>query len=73
LRLKRKVRRILEDERYAALRKQRSAEVETAFGQIKGNQGYRRFLLRGMAKVSAELGLLSLGYNLKQIYREKTA
>jgi transposase len=75
-RLKRKARRILEDERYVELRKQRSVEVETVFGQIKGNQGFRRFLLRGMAKASTEWGLLSLGYNLKQIYRknrDKTA
>ena len=74
LRLKRKARRVLEE--YAELRKQRSVEVETVFGQIKGNQGYRRFLLRGMKKVSAEWGLLVLGYNLKQIYRlnrDKTA
>jgi len=69
LRLKRKAKRILESEQYGELRKQRSVEVETVFGQIKGNQGYRRFLLRGMAKVSTEWGLLSLGYNLKQIYR----
>ena len=69
LRLKCKARRTLEDERYVELRKQRSVEVETVFGQIKGNQGYRRFLLRGTAKVSTEWGLLSLGYNLKQLYR----
>jgi len=69
LRLKRKAQRTLEDERYVELRKQRAVEVETVFGQIKGNQGNRRFLLRGMAKVSTEWGLLSLGYNLKQIYR----
>jgi transposase len=67
LRLRRKARRALEE--CAELRKRRSAEVETVFGQIKGNQGYRRFLLRGMKKVSAEWGLLVLGYNLKQIYR----
>ena len=76
LRLKRKARRTLEDGRYVELRKQRSVEVETVFGQIKGNLGYRRFLLRGMAKVSTEWGLLVLGYNLKQIYRsnrDKTA
>jgi transposase len=76
LRLKRKARRTLEDERYLPLRKHRSVEVETVFGQIKGNQGYRRFLLRGMKKVSTEWGLLVLGYNLKQIYRlnrDKTA
>jgi transposase/IS5 family transposase len=76
LRLKRKAKRILQDERYAELRKRRSVEVETVFGQIKGNQGYRRFLLRGLEKVSCEWGLLALGYNLKQIFRlsrEKTA
>jgi hypothetical protein len=69
LRLKRKAQRVLENEYYKSLRKQRSVEVETVFGQIKGNQGYRRFLLRGTAKVSTEWGLLSLGYNLKQLYR----
>jgi len=76
LRLKQKAKRVLEDERYADLRKQRSVEVETVFGQIKGNQGNRRFLLRGTTKASIEWGLLSLGYNLKQLYRlnqEKTA
>jgi len=69
LRLKEKAKRILGDERYKELRKQRSVEVETVFGQIKGNQGYRRFLLRGTAKVSTEWGLLVLGYNLKQLFR----
>jgi len=69
LRLRRKAQKILKDEQYIELRKQRSVEVETVFGQIKENQGYRRFLLRGTAKVSTEWGLLSLGYNLKQIYR----
>jgi hypothetical protein len=69
LRLKRKARKVLEDERYRELRKQRSVELETVFGQIKGNQGYRRFLLRGTAKLSPEWGLLSVGYNLKQLYR----
>jgi len=69
LRLKTKAKHILEDDYYKELRKQRSVEVETVFGQVKGNQGYRRFLLRGTAKVSTEWGLLALGYNLKQIYR----
>ena len=71
LRLRRKARRTLEDERYVPLRKRRSVEVETVFGQIKGNQGYRRFLLRGTAKVSAEWGLLVLGYNFKQLFHLK--
>jgi len=68
-RLRRKAKRTLEDERFIELRKRRSVEVETVFGQIKGNQGYRRFLLRGMSKVYIEWGLLALGYNFKQIHR----
>ncbi|MDR2924243.1 MAG: transposase [Treponema sp.] len=61
LRLKRKAKGILEDEQYRELRKRRSVEVETIFGQINrtkvcGNQGYRRFLLRGISKVSTEWG-----------------
>ena len=71
LRLKRKAQRVLVDKRYIELRKQRSVEVETMFGQVKGNLGYRRFLLRGTAKASTEWGLFALGYNLKQIYRLK--
>lgn len=69
LKLKQKAKRILEDERYEELRKQRAVEVETVFGQIKENQRYRRFLLRGTQKVSTEWGLLVLGYNLKQLFR----
>jgi hypothetical protein len=38
LRLKRKAQRVLEDEYYKSLRKRRSVEVETVFGQIKGNK-----------------------------------
>ncbi|GHT80164.1 hypothetical protein FACS1894130_10920 [Spirochaetia bacterium] len=69
LRLRAQARKTLEEEQYQILRKQRAVEVETVFGQIKGNQGFRRFLLRGTAKVSAEWGLFSLGYDLKQLYR----
>jgi len=67
LRLKQKARRTLAEER--ELRKRRSVEVETVFGQLKGNQGYRRFLLRGIEKVSLEWGLLVLGYNLRRMHR----
>jgi hypothetical protein len=68
-RLKGKAKAVPQDETYGEQRKQRSVEVETVFGQIKGNQGYRRFLLRGNAKAATEWGLVSLGYNLKQVYR----
>ncbi|WP_268626711.1 transposase, partial [Paenibacillus alvei] len=34
------------------------------FGQLKNNRGFRRFLLRGLSKVSLEVGWLSLAHNL---------
>ena len=39
-------------------------EVESVFGQMKNNRGFRRFLLRGLPKVSLEVGWLSLAHNL---------
>ena len=69
LRLKNKFQTIFEDEENRKLYKRRSVEVETVFGQLKGNQGNRRFLTRGKENVYTEWGLLSLGYNLRQLYR----
>jgi transposase len=45
----------------------RGVEVESAFGDIKGNSGVRRFLLRGLEKVKIEWGLYSIGYNMRKI------
>lgn len=39
-------------------------EPESVFGQMKNNRGFRRFLLRGLPKVSLEVGWLSLAHNL---------
>ena len=38
-------------------------------GQVKGNQKFRRFHLRGTEKVATEWGLLMLGYDFKQLIR----
>ena len=50
-----------------ALRKQRSIDVETVFGRIKQDWGFRRFLLRGLAKVKTEWGLLCIAHNLAKL------
>ncbi|HHT9158671.1 MAG TPA: transposase [Candidatus Brocadiaceae bacterium] len=34
---------------------------------MKWNQGYRRFRLRGLAKVKVEFGLLNMAHNMKKI------
>ena len=48
-----------------ALRKQ---SIEPVFGIIKEALGFRRFSLRGLAKVNLEWTLVSLSYNLKRLY-----
>ena len=43
--------------------------VEPVFGQIKSVRGIRAFLMRGLAKVSAEWQLICLTHNLLKIWR----
>jgi len=47
--------------------------VEPVFGQIKSARGLRKFLLRGLEKVSAEWQLICLTHNLLKIWRRKAA
>jgi RNase P protein component len=67
--LKKSVKEHLSSVEGKALMRRRAHEVETVFGQLKANQGFRRFRLRGTEKVSVEWGLLVLGYNFKQLAR----
>jgi len=41
--------------------------VEPAFGIIKNAIGFRRFSLRGLAKVAAEWTLVTLAYNCRRM------
>jgi transposase len=47
----------------------RKGLVEPVFGQIKGARGFRRFLLRGLAKVRGEWQLVCLTHNLLKLWR----
>jgi len=57
----------LRGERGVAHRKKRPWDVESVFGNIKWNKGFRRFMLRGMAKVEIEAGLLAIAHNIQKI------
>jgi transposase len=46
----------------------RQQTVEPVFGIIKEALGFRRFLLRGLEKVSLEWTLVSLAYNCKRLH-----
>jgi hypothetical protein len=51
-----------------ALYKLRKQTVEPVFGIIKEVMGFRRFRLRGRAKVALEWVLVCLSYNLKRLF-----
>ena len=61
---KQKVSANLRSELGLILRSKRPVEVESVFGHIKHNRGFRRFLLRGLDNVSTEWGLISIAHNL---------
>jgi transposase len=48
-------------------RKQRPADVEAVFGQLKENKNFRRFRLRGLEKVGIEMGLVSIAHNIAKL------
>ena len=50
------------------LRTNRSIQVEGAFGVLKQDMGFRRFLMRGGVKVYTELLLLCLAYNINKLH-----
>jgi len=54
-----------------ALYKLRKQTVEPVFGIIKEVMGFRRFLLRGRAKVQLEWTLVCVSYNLKRMFTLK--
>lgn len=60
--------RQLVTERGALLRMNRSIQVEGAFGVLKSNRQFKRFLMRGRTNVSLELFLLCLAYDLKKYW-----
>lgn len=49
-------------------RMNRSIQVEVAFGVLKNDYEFQRFLLRGKTKVKLEILLLCMGYNLNKLH-----
>jgi hypothetical protein len=63
-RAKEEAKALLQSEKGKELSTRRMTEVESVFGQIKHNRQFRRFLLRGLPKVTLEVGWLCLAHNL---------
>lgn len=59
----------METDEASALGRLRKTLPEPVFGILKEQQGLRRFLLRGVANVTAEWGLLATAFNLRMLER----
>jgi transposase len=71
-RLKKEAKELLSSAKGEEMRSQRGIEVETVFGDLKYNMRHRRFILRGLEKVSIEYGLLAIAHNLRKVSCEQT-
>lgn len=64
-----RMRRRLQTKAGEAIYAARKAIVEPVFGQIKQARGFRRFSLRGLAKVRSEWAFVCLTHNILKLYR----
>ncbi len=65
-RLRKQAEELLKSEEGIAKQKQRCCDVEPVFANIKVNHKFNRFMLRGIAKVEVETGLIALAHNLRK-------
>ena len=61
----------LNSEKGISLRRMRGQEIESCFGDIKHNMGFRRFHLRGLKKVKTEITIISIAHNLRKLYLQQ--
>lgn len=65
---RRRAEALLNSERGAELKKRRSTDVETVFGDIKRDFGFSRFTLRGLDKCTLEFRLVAAGHNIRKLH-----
>ena len=71
-RLKREASERINTERGMILRQNRSIQVEGAFGVLKEDFAFRRFLTRGKAKTETQFFILAIAFNVQKLWnREK--
>ncbi|PGT87752.1 transposase, partial [Bacillus sp. AFS040349] len=68
-RQRKEIRERLQSEEGRKLYSQRKCDVESVFGQIKHNQQFRRFSMRGLQKNTIEWGLLCVAHNCKKMQK----
>ena len=71
--LKQKARERLMSEKGLEHRSKRAIEPEAVFGQLKSNNKFNRFTLKGLSKTSIEFGLMAIGHNLRKLAKKATS
>ncbi len=71
--LKTKARELLMSPKGLQHRSQRAIEPEAVFGQVKSNNKFNRFTMRGLEKTGLEFGLMALAHNLRKLVARKNA
>lgn len=64
--LKQQARERLTSEKGLEHRSKRAIEPEAVFGQLKSNNKFNRFTLKGLIKTTIEFGLMAIGHNLRK-------
>jgi hypothetical protein len=54
-------------------RSQRPTEPEAVFGQIKYNNRFNRFTLKGLPKIEIEFGLIAISHNLRKFAQKASS
>ena len=65
--LRAQARELLKSEKGLAHRGKRPIEPEAVFGQMKSNNNFNRFTMRGLEKVTLEFLLMAMGHNLRKM------
>lgn len=66
--LKNKAKEYLNSAKGLINRSKRPIEVEAVFGQLKSNNKFNRFTLKGLKKVELEFILMAIGHNLRKMF-----
>lgn len=69
--LKNKAKDLLTSEKGLYHRSKRPIEVEAVFGQLKSNNKFNRFTMRGLEKTKLEFLLMAMGHNLRKMVARK--
>ena len=67
--LKNYTKQLLSDPKMNGIYKKRKIDVESAFGNLKANLGFKRLSVRTQSKVECEIGIALMALNIRKLAR----